>query len=63
MKHFTVAYYHDSVLMQEMLSLLIHWCHCCRDGAILHQDSAPANHAHQTIELLQRETPKFISPD
>jgi len=26
----------------------------------LQQDGAPAHHAHQTIELLLRETPKFI---
>jgi len=27
------------------------------------QDSAPAHRAHDTIKLLQRETPAFISPD
>ena len=27
------------------------------------QDSAPAHRAHETIKLLQRETPAFISPD
>ena len=27
------------------------------------QDSAPAHRARQTVELLQRETPKFIAPD
>ena len=27
------------------------------------QDSAPAHRARETIKLLQRETPAFISPD
>jgi len=27
------------------------------------QDSAPAHRAHETIKLLQRETPAFISLD
>jgi len=27
------------------------------------QDSAPAHKARETIKLLQRETPAFISPD
>jgi len=27
------------------------------------QDSAPAHRAHETIKLLQGETPAFISPD
>jgi len=46
-----------------MLSFFIHWCHCRGDADILHQDSAPAHHARQTIELLLCETPKFNGPD
>jgi len=42
---------------------VIHWCHCRRDADIFHQDSAPAHHARQTNELLQRETTKFIGLD
>ena len=30
---------------------------------MFHQNSAPAHRARETIKLLQRETPAFISPD
>ena len=30
---------------------------------VFQQDSAPAHRAHETIELLRRETPDFISPE
>jgi len=30
---------------------------------IAHQDSAPAHHARETIELLSRDTPDFIGPE
>jgi len=60
-KIFAVAYYRDTVLMQEMLSFT---------GAIAvvtltssSKTSAPVHHACQTAELLQRETTKFIGPD
>jgi hypothetical protein len=33
------------------------------DFFIFQQDSAPAHHARDTIELLRRETPNFIGPD
>jgi len=56
-KIFTVAYYRDIVLIQEMT--VIHWCRC-RCGADIFQQ---AHHAHLTVELLQHETTKFISPD
>jgi len=36
--------------------------YCCTCD-FLQQDSEPAHHARQTIELLQRETPKFIRLD
>jgi len=32
-------------------------------GFIFQQDSAPADRARDTIELLRRETPDFIAPD
>ena len=33
------------------------------DAYVFQQDSVPAHRARQTVELLQRETPKFIAPD
>jgi len=33
------------------------------DSYVFQQDSAPAHPAHQTVELLQRETAKFIAED
>ena len=33
------------------------------DMFVFQQDSAPAHHAHDTIQLLQRETPDFIGPE
>ena len=33
------------------------------DAYVFQQDSAPAHRVHQTVELLQRETPKFIASD
>ena len=33
------------------------------DAYVFQQDSAPAQRARQTVELLQRETPKFIALD
>ena len=33
------------------------------DAYVFQQDSAPAHCACQTVELLQRETPKFIAAD
>ena len=32
------------------------------DFFIFHQDSEPAHRAKETVELLKRETPDFISP-
>ena len=34
-----------------------------RENFIFQQDSAPAHRARETLELLRRETPDFISPD
>jgi len=36
---------------------------CCGDNFVFQQDSAPVHRARDTIELLQRETPNFISPE
>ena len=32
-------------------------------GNVFQQDSAPAHRARETVQLLQQETPQFISPD
>ena len=54
------AYYQDVLLKQQMLPDIR-----CMSGDffILQQDSAPAHHARDSIELLRRETPYFIGPD
>ena len=33
------------------------------DTYVFQQDSAPAHRARETVQLLQQETPQFISPD
>ena len=33
------------------------------DVFVFQQDNAPVNRARDTVELLRRETPQFISPD
>jgi len=53
-------YYHDVLLMQEML-LVIH--EISGEFFILQPDSAPAHRDRDTVKLLQRETPAFISPE
>ena len=55
------CYYRDAVRMQQMLPSV-------RSTAgdayvVFQQDSAPAHPARQTVEFLQRETPKFIAAD
>jgi len=42
---------------------LVLLCYCHHDADIFQQESAPAHHARQTIELLQSETMKFTGPD
>ena len=37
--------------------------HIAGDAFVFQQDSAPAHRAHDTIQLLQQETPDFIGPD
>jgi len=37
--------------------------HVVGDSSVFQQDSAPVHRARDTIELLQRETPDFSSPE
>ena len=52
-------YYWDVLLSQQMLSAIRH---VADDNFVFQQNSAPAHQARDTIKLLQRETPDFISP-
>jgi len=47
------------VLMQQILPSIRS---VAGDAYVFQQDSAPVHRAHQMVELLQRETPKFIAP-
>ena len=56
-------YYRDVMLMQQLLPAIRS---IAGDMFVFQQDSAPGSPAHRardTIELLRRETPQFISPD
>jgi len=53
-------YYRDVLLSQQMIPAIKQ---VAGDTFVFQQDSAPAHHAHDTIQLLQRETPDFIGPD
>jgi len=52
------CYYHDIVLMQQMLLSIRSMA---GDAYIFQQDSAPSHRARQMVELLQCETPKLIA--
>jgi hypothetical protein len=53
-------YYRQVLLSQKMLPVIKH---ISGNMFTFQQDSAPAAHrAHQTMELLQRKTPDFLSP-
>ena len=54
------CYYRDVVLMQQMLPSIRS---VAGDAYVFQQDNAPTHRARQTVELLHRETPKFIAPD
>ena len=54
------CYYHEMLLSQQLLSAIRQ---VSGDFFVFQQDSAPAHRARETIKLLQRETPAFISPD
>src|SRR5688572_11204214 len=53
------AYYRDVLLSQQLLPAIR-----MQSGEffIFQQDSAPAHRAHETVALLRRETPAFITP-
>ena len=53
-------YSQDVLLSQQMLSAIRH---VAGDNFVFQQDSAPAHRAPDTIELLQRETADFVSPE
>ena len=53
------AYYRDVLLSQHLLPAIRHMS---GDFFIFQQDSAPAHRAYDTVEMLRRETPAFISP-
>ena len=54
------CYYRDVVLMQQMLPSIRS---IAGDACVFQQNSAPAHHVRQAVELLQCEIPKFIAPD
>jgi len=54
------AYYRDSLLRQKLLPAIRR---VSGKNFIFQQDSAPAHRARETLQLLRRETPDFISPD
>ena len=54
------AYYRDVLLQKEMLPAIRS---VAGELFIFQQDSAPAHRARETVLLLEREIPRFISPD
>ena len=55
------AYYRDKLLMNNITAIDIR--SIADEIYVFQQDSAPANRAHQTVELLRRETLEFIAAD
>lgn len=53
------AYYRDILLSQHLLPAIREQS---GEYFVFQQDSAPAHRAHETIAMLRRETPAFISP-
>jgi len=53
-------YYRDVLLTQKVLPAIRS---IAVDVFVSQQDNAPAHRARDTVELLCRETPQFISPD
>jgi len=53
-------YYRNVLLSQQMIPAIKQ---VAGDTCVFQQDSAPAHHARDTIQLLQRKTPDFIGPD
>jgi len=54
------CYYHEVLVIQQLSPAI--W-QVSGDFFVFQQDSASAHRAHETIKLLQWETPAFISPD
>jgi len=54
------CYYREVLLSQQLLTAIQP---VSGDFFVLQQDNASAHRACETIKLLQRETPTFISPD
>ena len=54
------CYYREVLVIQQLLPAI--W-QVSGDFFVFQQDSALAHRAHETIKLLQWETPAFISPD
>ena len=54
------SYYLDVLLTQKLLPVIRQ---ISGNEFLFQQDSAPAHRARETIELLRRETPDFISPE
>jgi len=54
------AYYRNVLLSQQLLPAIRQ---ISGEFFIFQQDSAPAHRARDTINLLERDTPAFISPD
>ena len=53
-------YYREVLLKKQMLPIM----RCIAgDTYVFQQDGAPAHRARETVQLLQQETPQFISPD
>jgi len=54
------CYYGEVLLSQQLLPAMRQ---VSGDFFVFQQDNAPAHRAHETIKLLQQETPAFISPN
>jgi len=57
------AYYRDMLLSQQLLPYVRSLAFLISEFLIVQQDSASAHRSRETFNLLQRETPAFISPD
>jgi len=53
-------YYRNTVLLNMLLADI---CSVFGDYYLFQQDGAPAHRARDTVTMLQRETPEFISPE
>ena len=51
-------YYRD-VLLKQMMPVMRHSDHTVGDTYVFQQDSAPAQRARDTVQLLQQETPRL----